>query len=67
MLDTDTCNLIAKENQKEERDYRYKMKVISNALQQLHPECDIEIHMKLKPKGLTREQLEEVDNMVYQV
>lgn len=75
MLDTDTCNLIAKENQAEDwQIFLTEQKGIREiAGKKISPLKKLEqrrtlgsrLYPKLALEGLTREQLEEVDNMVY--
>lgn len=57
MFDEDFYNTINKENRAEERKYNYKMKVVTEALQQLNPNCHVDIHLKLTLEGLSEEEL----------
>ncbi len=65
IYDEDSANEASRESRKENYDYNSKMRTISTLLHDLHPKCNVEIRTKLALEGLTREQLEEVDNMVY--
>jgi len=58
MFDTDTLNIIAKENRQENRDYSYKMNVIEQSLKAVDPRYKIVIEEDLS-------YLSEINNNVY--
>lgn len=65
IFDEDSANEAYMENKAEVRQYTSVMKAVSDTLHALHPHCNVEIKMKLALDGLTKEELERINNTVW--
>lgn len=65
IYDEDSANEVYRENRAETKQYVSVMRAISDTLHALHPNCNVEIRMKLALDGLTKEELESINNTVW--